>query len=97
MLLLQLQKHLPCHAAVTEVTGRGGAQLRDVLRLGKVHFEEGADAGSKREEIDGGLSGFGCGTGGDAGGGGVRGFDRAAVRGENASLGEDVDLGGQVA
>ena len=40
--------HLPGYAAVTEMAGRAGAKLGDVLRFGEVHFEEAADPRRER-------------------------------------------------
>ena len=65
VLALERQKHLPGYAAVAEVAGGGGAQFGDVLGFGEVHFEEAADAGGERQQVERGLGGFRRGAGGD--------------------------------
>ena len=51
VLLLDGQVHLPRNAAIAEVAGRAGAQFGDVLRLGKIHFEQAADARCQRKQV----------------------------------------------
>jgi len=96
VLTLKFQKHLPGDAAIAEVASGAGAELGDVLRFGKVHFEQGANAGGERVEVGGGLRGLLDGGGGDYAGGAVGGGDGIAVVGEDAGFGEDVGTGRKV-
>ena len=97
MLPLEGAIHLPGHAAVAEVAGGGGAQLRDVLGFGEVHFEEAADAGGEGQQVERRGFGLGRGPGGDADGGLVGGFDGGLVVGQDAGIGKDVDVRAEVA
>ena len=99
VLALELQEHLPGHAAVAEVAGGGAAEFGDVLGFGEVHFEEGADARGERVQVGGGLDSLGRPPRrrGDLGRGLVSGFDGGTVIGEDARVGKDFSAGGQVA
>ena len=48
VLALKLQEHLPGDAAIAEMAGGAGAKLGDIEGFGKVHLEEGSNAGSER-------------------------------------------------
>src|SRR6202041_2173986 len=56
--------HFPGDAAIAEMTGGPGTEFGDVLCLGEVHFEEAAEACSQWKQVEGGLGGFRCRTGG---------------------------------
>ena len=51
MLSLQRPVHLPRHPAIAEVPRRRRPQLRDVLRLGKVHLEQAAHPRGQRQHV----------------------------------------------
>src|SRR5665213_2304128 len=51
MSLLDGLVHLPCHAAIAEVPGGAGAQFADVLRLGKIHFEQASDTRCQWQQV----------------------------------------------
>ena len=88
VLALYGEVHFPGDAAVGEVSGGAGAELRDVLGFGEVHFEEGADAGGEGQEVEGVLGSLRRGAGGDGAGGGEGGVDGGLVGGEDAGFGE---------
>ena len=88
VLALDGEVHFPGDAAVAEVAGGAGAELGDVLGLGEVHFEEGADAGAEGEKVESVLGGLGRVAGSDGAGGGEGGFHGALVFGEDAGFGE---------
>ena len=94
---LEAQEHLPGHAAITEVASRGGAELGDVLGLGKIHFEERPDSGGQRQQVKGGLGGFRGFTSRDQGAGGLGGFNGRLEVGEDTGFCEQIYVGAQVA
>ena len=80
--------HLPGYAAVAEVAGDGGAQLRDVERFGEVHLEHGAAAGAEWQQILRGLWGLVRAAVAQRPVGGVGGLHRGFIRDLEACLGE---------